>query len=138
MTDSMASAASLASKNQCCLHFNYWMISQPSGTSAASMTSTASMTSVASTASFHQNTYWAWCCQLPGNKITYPGLSMWNESSKIHYFMDFWHFFCWRLWRPWMLISTKSKGHKSKFRNSWMYRYSFYNLKVHFWWPNKC
>ena len=29
--------------------------------------------------------------------MTYPGLSMWNGSSKIHYFMDFWHFFCWRL-----------------------------------------
>ena len=70
--------------------------------------------------------------------MTYPGLSMCNESSKIHYFMDFWHFFCWRLWRPWMLLSTKSMGHKSKFRISWMYRFCFYGLKVHFWWPNKC
>ena len=50
--------------------------------------------------------------------------------------MDFWHFICWRLWRLWMLLSTKSKGHKSNFRISSMYRYSFYNLKVHFWWPN--
>ena len=25
----------------------------------------------------------------------------------------------------------------SKFRISWMYRYHFYDLKVHFWWPNK-
>ena len=85
------------------LHLAYWVISLASGASAASMTSTASMTSVASmtsTASFHQKTYWAWCCQLPGNKMTCPGLSMWNESSKIHYFMDFCHFFCWRLWRP--------------------------------------
>ena len=69
--------------------------------------------------------------------MTYPGLSMWNGSSKIHYFMDFWHSFCWRLWRPWMLLSTKSKGHKSKFRISWMYRSCFHGLKVHFWWPNK-
>ena len=23
--------------------------------------------------------------------MTYPGLSMWNELSKIYYFMDFWH-----------------------------------------------
>ena len=117
------------------------MISWPSGTSAASMTSTASMTSVASMASkasFHQNTYWAWCCQLLSHKMTYPGLSMWNISSKIHYFMGFWRFFCWRLWRPWMLLSTKSKGHKSKFRISWMYRYSYNNSKVPFWWPNKC
>ena len=70
--------------------------------------------------------------------MTNPGLSMWNGSSKILYFMDFWHSFCWRLWRPWMLLSTKSKGHKSNFRISWMYRSCFYDLKVHFWWPNKC
>ena len=73
----------------------------------------------------------------PSTKMTYSGLSMWNGSSKIHYFMDFWPSFCWRLWRPWMLLSTKSKGHKSKFRISWMYKYHFYELKVHFWWLNK-
>ena len=39
----------------------------------------------------------------PSTKMTYPGLSMWNGSSKIHYFIDFWHCFCWRLWRPRML-----------------------------------
>ena len=43
-----------------------------------------------------------------------------------------------RLWRPWMLLSTKSKGHKSNFRISGMYRFCFYDLKVQFWWPNKC
>ena len=42
-----------------------------------------------------------------------------------------------RLWRTGMLFSTKSKGHKSNVRISWMYRYCFYDLKVHFWWPNK-
>ena len=115
-----------------------WCFELQSGTSAASMTSTASMTSVASTASYHQKTYWAWCCYYPGNKMTYLGLPMWNGSSKILYFMDFGHSFCWRLWRPWMLLSTKSKGHKSNFRISWMYRSCFYDLKVHFWWPNKC
>ena len=67
--------------------------------------------------------------------MTNPGLSMWNGSSKTLYFMDFWHSFC---WRPWMLLSTKSKGHKSNVRISWMYRFCFYDLKVHFWWPNKC
>ena len=41
----------------------------------------------------------------------------------------------WRLWTPWMLLSTKSTGHKSKFRISWTYRFCYY---VHFWWPNKC
>ena len=38
-----------------------------------------------------------------------------------------------RLWRTGTLLSTKSKGHKSKFRISWMYRYRFYDLKVYFW-----
>ena len=30
----------------------------------------------------------------------------------------FCHSCCWRLWRPWMLLSTKSKGHKSNVRIS--------------------
>ena len=55
--------------------------------------------------------------------------------------MEFQVKFCYhsglRLWRTGMLFSTKFKGHKSKFRISWMYRYHFYDLKVHFWWPNK-
>ena len=42
-----------------------------------------------------------------------------------------------RLWRTGMLFSTKSKCHKSNVRISWMYRYVFYDFKVHFWWPNK-
>ena len=70
--------------------------------------------------------------------MTYPGLSVCNGSSKIHNFRDFWHSFCWRLWRPWMLLSTISKGHKSNLCISWMYRSCFYELEVHFWWPNKC
>ena len=28
-------------------------------------------------------------------------------------------------------------GHESNVHISWMYRYSFYYLKVHFWWPIK-
>ena len=43
-----------------------------------------------------------------------------------------------RLWRTGMLFSTKSKCHKSNVHISQMYRYCFYDLKVHFWWPNKC
>ena len=35
----------------------------------------------------------------PDTKMTYPGLLMWDGSSKIHYFIDFWHPFSWRLWR---------------------------------------
>ena len=35
----------------------------------------------------------------PGTKITYPGSSMWDGSSKIYYFIDFWHPCSWRLWR---------------------------------------
>ena len=37
-----------------------------------------------------------------------------------------------------MLLSTKSKGHKSNVRISLLYRFCFFDLKVHFWWPNKC
>ena len=70
--------------------------------------------------------------------MTYPGLSMWNGSSKIQYLMIFCHSCCRRLWRPWMVLSTKSNGHKSNVRISWMYRSCFYDLKVHFWWSNKC
>ena len=32
--------------------------------------------------------------------MTYPGFSIWNWFSKTHYFIEFWHFFSWRLWRP--------------------------------------
>jgi hypothetical protein len=35
----------------------------------------------------------------PDTKMTYPGLLMWNGSSKTHYFIGFWHSFSWRLWR---------------------------------------
>ena len=38
---------------------------------------------------------------------------MWNGSSKSHYSIDFWHSFCWRLWRPCMLLLTKSKDYMS-------------------------
>ena len=56
--------------------------------------------------------------------------------------MEFQVKFCYhselRLWRTGMLLSTKSKCPKSNVHISWMYRYRFYDLKVHFWWPNKC
>ena len=41
------------------------------------------------------------------------GLLMWDGSSKIQYFIDFWQMFFWRLWRTGMLLLTKLKGHKS-------------------------
>jgi hypothetical protein len=44
--------------------------------------------------------------------MTYPGLLMWDGSSKIHYFIDFLHPFSWRLWRTGMLLLTNLKGHK--------------------------
>ena len=42
-----------------------------------------------------------------------------------------------RSWRPrglnfWIFFLIRSNV-----RISWMYRYHFYDLKVHFWWPNK-
>jgi hypothetical protein len=70
-----------------------------SGTSAASMTSTASTTSVTSTASFHKKKLTELDISIsPDTKMTYPSLLMWDESSKIHFFIDFWHPFSWRLW----------------------------------------
>ena len=32
----------------------------------------------------------------------------------------------------------KKKLFRSNLWISWMYRYHFYDLKEHFWWPNKC
>ena len=32
-------------------------------------------------------------------KMTYPGLLMWDGSSKIYCLIDFWYPFSWRLWR---------------------------------------
>ena len=48
----------------------------------------------------------------PDTKMTYPGLLMWDGSSKIHCLIDFLHPFSWRLWRTGMLLSTNLKGHK--------------------------
>jgi hypothetical protein len=78
------------------------MISLASETSVASMTSTASTTSVASTTLqphfIKKNTELEVSIN-PDTKMTYPGLLMWEGSSKIHFFIDFWHPFSWRLWR---------------------------------------
>jgi hypothetical protein len=49
-----------------------------------------------------------------GTKMTYPGLSMWDGSSKIHYIIDFWHLFSWRLWRPCYETNIKFEGQISK------------------------
>ena len=53
------------------------------------------------------------------------GLSMWDESSKILYFIDFWHSSFCRFWRPWKLLWTKSKGHKSNVHCQWVHRQFF-------------
>ena len=36
----------------------------------------------------------------------------WMDHQKAIVFIDFWQSFCWRLWSPWILVLTKSKGHK--------------------------
>ena len=58
-------------------------------------------------------------------------------NRMLEYQVKFCHHSGLRLWRTRMLFSTKPKGHKSNVHISWMYRYRFYDLKVHFWWPNK-
>ena len=54
----------------------------------------------------------------PDTQITYPSLLMWDGSSKIHFFIDFWHPLSWRQWRTGMLLLTKLKGHWSNFHYS--------------------
>ena len=112
--------------------------------SVASMTSKdmikslASMTSTASLVSKSQKLLSGWFpCHPEPQQPHWPqqhnDLSGLNDLDLI----DIWNSFCWRLWRPWMLHSTKFKGHMSNFRISGMYRFCFYDLYVHFWWPNK-
>ena len=60
------------------LHFAYWVISLPSGTSAASITSVALMTS---TASFHQKLTELDVSISLVTKVTYPSLVMWDGST---------------------------------------------------------
>ena len=84
-------------------HFKYEVICLASKTSAALMALTASAASVASmnsVASFHQNLSELDFLINPCTKMTYSGLSMWDRSSKLHCFVDFWHPRCRRLWRP--------------------------------------
>ena len=54
-----------------------------------SMASTASVASMTSTASFHQRSWELDVFIKPSTQITYSGLSMWNGSLNIHYFIDF-------------------------------------------------
>ena len=72
------------------------------------MTSTASVASMTSIASFHQKTSWVDIFINHDTKMTYPGFLMWDGSLKIHYFVDFWHFFYWRLWRPRIIKKIKT------------------------------
>ena len=58
-------------------------------------------------------------------------------NGMIEFQVKFCHLSGLRLWRTGMLFSTKSKDRKSNFRIAWMYRYSFYDLNVQFWWPYK-
>jgi hypothetical protein len=79
------------------------VISLASGTSVASMTSTASknlsgLNDFYSVISSKKLTELDVSINLDTKK-TEPGLLIWNESSKIHYFIGFWHPFSWRLWR---------------------------------------
>ena len=59
-------------------------------------------------------------------------------SRMMEFQVKFCHLSELRLWRTGMLFSTKSKCHKSNVRLAWMYRFCFYDSKVHYWWPNKC
>jgi hypothetical protein len=71
--------------------------------------STASMTLTASTASFHAKNTEYYVSNNPATKMTYPGLSMWNGSSKIHFFTKFWHPFSWTLEAVEAILRDKDK-----------------------------
>jgi len=87
---SLASTASLASKNQKLLAL-YTLSYFPALRNLSSiMTSTTSVTSMASTASFHQKLTELNVSIHSGTEMTYPGPSMWDRSSKIYYFIEFW------------------------------------------------
>jgi hypothetical protein len=53
------------------------------------MTSSTSLASMILTASFHQKNTELDVSINPGTKMTYPGPSMWDGSSKIHFSIDF-------------------------------------------------
>ena len=67
----------------------------------------------------------------PGTNLTYFGLLMWDRSSKSHSFIHFGHFLFWRLWRTGMLLWTKSKSPKQKFRYSGFQNYLKTKSKLH-------
>ena len=99
------------------------------------MTSTASTTSVASmasSASVHQKNYWPWCFHQSWHQN---GRSMWKESSKIHYFFEFWTSFRTEAVETGMLFLTKSKGQQSNVHCQWTCRYLLFNA---FWVQRPC
>ena len=58
----------------------------------------------------------------PDTKKTYPGLLMWDGSLKIHYFVDFWHFFPRRLWRTRNIKKIKTDELGINAPNLWIHR----------------
>ena len=96
------------------LHFTYWVIYLPSGTSSASVTSTASMTSVASMtsiASFYQKTYWAWYFHQPWHQHD---LS-WSHNVKRIFKKPL---FCWFL--ALFLLEAVEDAQHQKNKNRWI------------------
>jgi hypothetical protein len=56
----------------------------------------------------------------PDTKMTYPGFLMCVGSLKIHYFIDFWHPFSWRLWRARNIKKIKTDKLGINAPNLWM------------------
>ena len=102
-------------------------------TSAASLTSAASETSLASTASKAQfppkklpdpNVLIITC-----TKITNTGNFLWNGSSKIRFFTNIWHPFCWRPLRPLEVKKVSNIGYMISFVSNLLYLQKI-NLKT--------
>ena len=58
----------------------------------------------------------------PDTKMIHPGLLMWDGSLKIHYFVDFWRFFSWRLWRTRNIKKIKTDELGINANTSWTRR----------------
>ena len=77
-------------------------------------------------------------------RFSKPLLSLWKwlespyfDVLKKYFWAEWWNFKT-KVVEDRDVISTKSKDHKSNVHISWMCRYRFYALKVHFWWSNRC
>jgi len=69
---------------------------------------------------------------IPGTKMTITGPLLWNRSSKIQFFTDILHLYCWRLLRSGYVTFLKTGWWNSNDRTSGIHRFLHHNQKVFF------